>query len=70
MSEYVDDELDANRRRGVDEHVEFCRRCRTVLANLRQTLARVSSLCGSSPPGAEDADEVAERVRRGWCEHA
>lgn len=35
MSDYVEEDLDPNGRRRIDEHVEFCPRCRTVLANLR-----------------------------------
>lgn len=70
MSDYVEEELEPDGRRRVDEHVSFCPRCRTVLANLRQTLGRVRSLRGSAPPGAEDADQVAERVRRAWRERA
>ena len=70
MSEYVEEQLNADGRKRVDEHAQFCPRCRTVLANLRQTLARVHSLRGSSPPGADDADEVAERVSRAWRQRA
>lgn len=66
MSEYVEEELEPDRRRRVEEHVEFCPRCRTVLANLRQTLVRLSSLGGFAPPGAVDSDRVAERVSRAW----
>jgi anti-sigma factor RsiW len=70
MSEYVEEELEPDRRRRVEEHVEFCPRCRTVLANLRQTLVRLSSLGRSAPPGADDADQVAERLSRAWRERA
>jgi anti-sigma factor RsiW len=47
MSEYVKEELEPDRRRRVEAHVEFCPRCRAVLANLRQTL--VASARSAAP---------------------
>jgi hypothetical protein len=35
LSDYIDDELDARERAGVDEHLATCADCRTVLADLR-----------------------------------
>ena len=66
MSDHVDGELDPESRRRVDDHVYFCPRCRRVLANLQQTLGRLGMLRDTPPPGAEDPDAVAERVRRAW----
>jgi anti-sigma factor RsiW len=65
MSEYVDGELDADRRRRVERHVRFCHRCHIVLGNLRQTLGGLRGLRADGPAG-EDPDVVAARVARGW----
>ena len=70
MSDHVDGELDTDGRRRVDKHVRRCRRCRRVLANLQQTLARLRLLGQAAPPEADDPDAVAERVSRGWRERA
>ncbi|MFQ5426019.1 MAG: anti-sigma factor family protein [Gaiellales bacterium] len=62
MSDYVDDELGEGPRGEVDEHIGICPKCRQVLANLRVTLGRVSTLGRSTP---ED-DEAVERIERTW----
>ncbi len=66
FSGYVDGELDPDGHRRVEEHVGFCRPCRQALANLRETLRRLRGLSQAPPPGAEDAGEVGERLRRAW----
>jgi anti-sigma factor RsiW len=68
MSDYVDGELDPAERKRLEWHVRFCDRCHTVLGNLRHTLGRLGGLKASDPPGAADADALAERIGRGWRE--
>ena len=70
MSDYVDEELADDGRRRVERHVRFCRPCSRVLANLRQTLGRLSHLGQSPQTGAEDEEQVAERLRSAWRERA
>ncbi len=70
MSDYVDGELEDEQRRRVDEHVGFCQPCRTVLANLRETLTRLGLLKDVTPQGADDPEVVTERIRQGWREQA
>ncbi len=70
MSDYVDGELADESRRRVERHVHFCRPCSRVLANLRRTLGRLSRLAQATPPEAEDAQEVAERIRNAWRKEA
>jgi anti-sigma factor RsiW len=62
MSDYLDEELAASRRRRMQRHVEVCPACRRVLATLRRmvgTLRRVPP-----PTGGADAREIAASVRR------
>ena len=68
MSDHVDGELDPEEHKRVDDHVSFCPRCRQVLTNLQHTLQRLGLLSDVEPPGADDPDAVAERVRRAWRE--
>ena len=70
MSDYVDCELDAEDRKGVERHVRFCHRCHTVLGNLRQTLARLHGIRDSEPMGGDDPAAVTARVARGWRDRA
>lgn len=70
MSDYVDGELEDERRQRVDEHVGFCQPCRTVLANLRETLTRLGLLKDVTPPGTDDPEVVTERIRQSWREQA
>jgi predicted anti-sigma-YlaC factor YlaD len=69
FSDYADAALEPAQRHRVEEHVGMCRRCRQVLANLRTTLARLSHLAETTPPGARDADSAGERLSRAWREH-
>lgn len=68
FSDYADAELGPADERRVEEHVGMCPRCRQVLANLRQTLGRLSHL--PEAPGIADADEVSERLRQAWRKQA
>lgn len=68
MSDYVDGELADEGCRRVERHVRFCRPCRRVLGNLHRTLGRLSHLSESPPPGSDDAEQVAERLRSCWRE--
>lgn len=70
FSDYADDELGPEERQRVEDHVGFCPRCRQVFANLRHTLGRLGGLAETSPPGAQDPQEVGERLRRAWRERA
>ncbi len=65
MSDYVDGDLAEDRHR-VQRHVRFCGPCGRVLANLHRTLGRLSRLSESPPPGVDDEQEVAERLRSSW----
>jgi anti-sigma factor RsiW len=67
MSDYLEGELDADRRRRVEGHVRFCHRCHTVLGNLRETLARLRGLQSST---GEDSDVAAARIAERWRERA
>jgi len=68
MTDYLDDELAAGSRRRVDRHLRLCPSCRTVVGNLRVTLARLAQL-GRAETSDGDA-EVAARLRRGWRRRA
>ena len=70
MSDYVDGDLAPADRKRLERHVRFCDRCHTVLGNLRQTLGRLRRRQTADPPGAADADAVAERIGRAWRDQA
>lgn len=70
LSDYVDDELEPQDRRRIDEHVGFCPRCRTALANLRLTLDRLRGLSKKPPQDARDAEAAVERIRTSWRDRA
>lgn len=69
MSDYVDGELDVDRRKHVERHVRFCHRCHSVLGNLRRTVARLRGLQDTAPAG-DDPEVVASRIAQGWRERA
>lgn len=50
LSLYVDGELDGDRRRRVEGHLETCRDCREIVRDLEEVVARVSELPGREPP--------------------
>jgi anti-sigma factor (TIGR02949 family) len=60
LSEYIDGELDSERRRAIEAHLAGCPACRACAAALRQTIA----LCGCC--GAEPAPEGFSRRLRAF----
>ena len=70
LSDYVDDELDPQDRRRIDEHVGFCPRCRRALANLRLALDRLRGLSKKPPQAAGDLEAAVERIRTSWRDRA
>jgi anti-sigma factor RsiW len=61
LSEYIDEELSAEERRRLEEHVSMCPQCRRVLATLRRTVEGLMGLRDDSRAGI--ADGVIERLR-------
>lgn len=70
FSEYVDEELGAEERKRVEDHVGFCPRCRRALSNFRLALGRLGRLANSPPPGTPSPVEAGERIRRAWRDQA
>lgn len=70
FSDYVDAELEPDALQRVEAHVGFCRPCRQVMKNLRQTLIGLRGL--SHPPHDLDDEAVAavDRLRVSWRDHA
>jgi anti-sigma factor RsiW len=62
LSEYVDGELDQDRRARVEEHVRWCPECRRVLESLRRTVEGLMRLRVAAPESL--AIGVIERLRR------
>jgi anti-sigma factor RsiW len=62
MSDYLDGELHASRRRRMERHVAECRKCRRVLDVLRRMLGALHRL--PAPAGGADAPQIAASVRR------
>jgi anti-sigma factor RsiW len=62
MSDYLDGELAASRRRRMERHVRECRRCRRALAMLRRMVSALRRL--PPPTGGADARQIAASVRR------
>jgi len=61
LSEYLDEQLDPDEHRRLEEHVSMCPQCRRVLATLRRT---VESLMGlGDQPQPSIADGVIQRLR-------
>lgn len=50
LSDYLDDELPAAERAGLEIHLAGCAECAAVLADLRQVMARAGRLEPSHPP--------------------
>jgi hypothetical protein len=49
LSEYLDDELSAEERREVSNHLAVCESCRGTLEELRQVVSRAAALTDSAP---------------------
>ncbi|NOZ23726.1 MAG: zf-HC2 domain-containing protein [Planctomycetes bacterium] len=67
LSEYMDDELDAEQRKEVEAHVMACAKCRRELDTLRATVTLVGSLSEVKAPDAFAADvsKTLEEEERG-----
>jgi anti-sigma factor RsiW len=61
LSEYLDQELSAEERRRIEQHVSMCPQCTRVLATLRRTIQGLMGLGEQPRPGL--ADGVIERLR-------
>jgi anti-sigma factor RsiW len=61
MSDYLDADLSAGRRRRLERHVGECEACRRLLADLRTMLAGLRGL--RSPSEEADAVQIAAAVR-------
>lgn len=70
FSDYVDDELGPDAARRVEAHVGFCRPCRQVMANLRQTLVGLRGLDHTPPSDADDEAAAVSRLRAAWRDEA
>ncbi len=62
LSEYLDDELNAEERRDLDAHLQQCDQCSTTLNELRQVAARAAAL-PSAPPEADLWAGIAARTK-------
>src|SRR5437879_13911397 len=60
LSAYLDNELDSDARRAVEEHIEDCMRCSAELSELRQVKRFVAS---TSPFAPSLPEGIAQRVR-------
>ncbi len=64
LTDYLDADLRAGDRRRVERHVGRCPRCRTVLSNLRLTIAGLRRLRDEQPP--DQGESVAEQALAAW----
>jgi len=61
LSDYLDDELSAQERERIEDHVSMCPHCRRVLRTLKRTLQSLMDL--SPDPCPDVADSVIDRLR-------
>jgi anti-sigma factor RsiW len=61
LSEYLDDEFDANERARIESHLQGCATCRADLAAIRQVTARAATL-PDIPPDGDLWPGIAERI--------
>lgn len=69
LSEYLDDDLSADERRQVSEHLATCDGCRATLEELRQVVVEATALTDSAPArdlwsGVAARIDTAHQVRR------
>lgn len=62
LSEYLDEELTRRERAALEEHLEECDGCRTLLEELRRVVARAGELI-DAPPSEDLWGGIAERIR-------
>ena len=71
FSDLVDAELEPEALQRVEAHVGFCRPCRQVMKNLRQTLIGLRGLSHTQPHDLDDeAVAAVNRLRASWRDHA
>jgi anti-sigma factor RsiW len=61
LSDYLDEDLSADERERVEQHVGVCPHCRRVLRTLRRTLESLMELPVEPRPSV--ADGIIERLR-------
>jgi anti-sigma factor RsiW len=61
LSDYLDDEFDANERAQIETHLQGCATCRADLAAIRQVAARAARLV-DVPPDGDLWPGIAERI--------
>jgi anti-sigma factor RsiW len=64
LSDYLDDELQADERAAVEAHLRTCEACTAVLGELKQVVARAAEV-DARPPQADLWAGIAERIERG-----
>lgn len=62
FSRYLEDDLDARQRRGLETHLRHCPRCRQALASLETTVGALRSLEAESPDDLADSIIAALRA--------
>jgi predicted anti-sigma-YlaC factor YlaD len=64
VTDYIEGTLPRRVRAGVDRHLESCPGCRTVLAQMRETIRMTGTLTEEQIP--DDHKESLLTVFRGW----
>ena len=69
LSDYLDDELTADQRAALEQHLAACEECRTMLGELRAVVSRAATLQARTPaadlwPGIEERVASQRPVRR------
>jgi anti-sigma factor RsiW len=66
VTDYLDDALSAEQRRGVDQHLAVCRGCVNHVGQMRMTIQAVHGLREESlpPPAREELLELFREWRR------
>ena len=70
LSDFVDEEIAPDAHRRVEEHVSFCRPCRQVMANLRQSLTSLRRLGDMPTQDVDDEAATVARLRAAWRDDA
>jgi anti-sigma factor RsiW len=67
VTDYFDDALSADRRRGFEDHLAICRMCTQHVGQMRLTIKAVGSLHQESqpPPTREELLELFREWKRG-----